>query len=93
MFGMRIRELLFEMRIETWVSADLFPGGGEGARTYFLPKMQQKHTIYIKKSKNIVFLAGLGQPGGTRALFAPLSGRPWIEVSPFAVLLNMNGVR
>ncbi len=40
-------------RVPTQVSADFFPG--KGARTYFLPK---KHTIFLKKPKNILFFAG-----------------------------------
>jgi hypothetical protein len=50
----------------TWASADFFPREGKnfpGARTYFLPKKQRKRYYFSqKKSKNILFLAGLGPP-------------------------------
>ncbi len=47
-----------------WASADFFQGKakifqGGGARTYFLPK---NILLFSKKSKNILFLAGLGPP-------------------------------
>jgi hypothetical protein len=39
-----------------------FPGGGQ-APTFCL-KNNKKDTIFPKKSTNILFLAGLGRPGG-----------------------------
>jgi hypothetical protein len=53
-----------------------FPGGGARARYYFY------YTIlfFPKKSKNILFLAGRGRPGGGQE--PPLAlpcGRPWRE--------------
>jgi hypothetical protein len=45
-----------------------------GAKTYFL----------IKNTKNILFLAGLGLPGGARAPLAPPpSGRPFLSSKMF----------
>jgi hypothetical protein len=60
---------LVEFSFDAWASADFFPGEGKnfpgGARTYFLPKKQRKRYYFSqKKSKNILFLAGLGRPEG-----------------------------
>jgi hypothetical protein len=48
--------------VHTWAAADFLPGEGAknfqgGARTYFLHK---KHTIFLKKLKNILLLAAHG---------------------------------
>jgi hypothetical protein len=55
--------------MKAWASTDFFPGEGKnfagGARTYFLPKNNKKrYYFFSKKSKNILFLAGLGRLGG-----------------------------
>jgi len=53
----------------TWASADFFPGEGKnfprGARTYFLPKKQQKRYYFSQKSlKTYYFLPALAGKGG-----------------------------
>ncbi len=62
-------EIWFENSPRAWASADFFSRGGQnfsrrGARTYFLPKNNEKDNIFPKKSKKLLFLDGLGRPGG-----------------------------
>jgi hypothetical protein len=66
-------------------SADFFPGEGknfpegEGLQEpTFCLKTNKKLLFYQKKSKNILFLAGLGRPGAARAPLASPCGRPCI---------------
>jgi hypothetical protein len=68
-FTTRFVEKNSKYQINTWTSADFFPGGAKifqgGTRTYFFPKNNQKHTIFLKKvQKQTIF----GRP---RAPLAP----------------------
>ncbi len=55
-------------KTHTWASADFFPGksknfpGGGQEPTFCLKN--NKKILFQKKSKNIIFLAGLGRLGG-----------------------------
>ncbi len=82
--------------LDSWASADFFTGEGKkiswGARTYFLPKKQQKRYYLPKKSRNILFLASLGRPGewGKSPPFPHPCGRPWLdstEISNIGVII------
>jgi hypothetical protein len=80
---------------QTWASADFFPGEGKnfpgGARTYFLPKKATSKILFFpKKSKNILFLAGLGRQrgGGARAPLALPCGRSCHQTNVTSVFSN-----
>ncbi len=74
-----------QKRENVWGSADFFPG--EGQKSTFRLKNNNKDTIFRKKSKNIMFLACLGHPGGWgrwgKSPPCPHSGRPWLNVVDF----------